>query len=153
MSMSAPDSELVIERAFDAPRELVFKVWTTTEGMLEWWGPTFCPAKRVQMDIQPGGKWRCCLDSQVHGGDLWQNGVFREVKPYDLLVFTFVWEAEGDMGVENVVTIRFFDESGKTRMHFRQAPFPSGTQRDSNNGGWSNMFDRLAAYLKTKVQP
>ena len=66
---------------------------------------------------------------------------------------TFVWEAEGDMGVENVVTIRFFDESGKTRMHFRQAPFPSGTQRDSNNGGWSNMFDRLAAYLKTKVQP
>lgn len=151
MSQGTAAKELVIERVFDAPRELVFKVWTTTEGMLEWWGPTFCPAKRVQMDIQPGGKWRCCLDSPVHGGDLWQNGVFREVKPYDLLEFTFVWEADGDMGVENVVTIRFFDENGKTRMHFTQAPFPSTEQRDSNNNGWSNMFDRLEKYLKAKV--
>jgi len=146
------ETELVIERVFDAPRELVFKVWTTTEGMLEWWGPTFCPAKQVNMDIRPGGAWRCCLDSEVYGGDLWQHGVFREVKPYDLLVFTFVWEAEGDMGVENVVTIRFFDEGGKTRMHFRQAPFTAVAQRDANNGGWSNMFERLDAFLHRKMR-
>lgn len=144
--MTASDSELIIE--LDAPRELVFKVWTTPEGMLEWWGPTFCPSKQVNMDVRPGGRWRCCLDSEVYGGDLWQNGVFREVKPYDLLVFTFVWEAEGDMGVENTVTIRFFDEAGKTRMHFRQAPFTAVAQRDANNGGWSNMFNRLEDYLK-----
>jgi uncharacterized protein YndB with AHSA1/START domain len=116
--------------------------------MLEWWGPTFCPSKQVNMDVRPGGRWRCCLDSEVYGGDLWQNGVFREVKPYDLLVFTFVWEAEGDMGVDNTVTIRFFDEAGKTRMHFRQAPFTAVAQRDANNGGWSNMFNRLEDYLK-----
>ncbi|HNL55328.1 MAG TPA: SRPBCC domain-containing protein, partial [Turneriella sp.] len=128
------------------------KVWTTPENMLEWWGPTFCPAKQVDMDVRPGGKWRCCLDSQVHGGDLWQNGVFREVRPYDLLEFTFVWEAEGDMGVENVVTIRFFDEAGKTRMHFRQAPFTAVSQRDANNGGWSNMFIRLEDYLQKVKQ-
>ena len=151
MSSPAAESELRITRVFDAPRELVFKTWTDPSTMLAWWGPAFCPAKQVDMDVRPGGRWRCCLASEVHGGDLWQGGVFRKVNPYDLLEFTFVFEAGGDMGVENVVTIEFFEEGNKTRMQFRQAPFPSAKQRGANNDGWSNMFDRLETYLKAKA--
>ncbi len=151
MTEPRTESELRITRVFDAPRELVFKTWTSPETMLAWWGPAFCPAKQVDMDVRPGGRWRCCLASEPHGGDLWQGGVFRRVDPYDLLEFTFVFEAEGDMAVENVVTIQFFDEGNKTRMQFCQAPFPSVAQRGANNDGWSNTFDRLAAYLKRKV--
>jgi uncharacterized protein YndB with AHSA1/START domain len=33
------ESELVITRVFDAPRELVFKAWTESECLQHWWGP------------------------------------------------------------------------------------------------------------------
>ena len=33
------DREIVIERIFNAPQELVFKAWTTPENLVKWWGP------------------------------------------------------------------------------------------------------------------
>jgi uncharacterized protein YndB with AHSA1/START domain len=43
--MSLPETEraLKITRVFDAPRELVFKVWTNPDTMLGWWGPKLHP--------------------------------------------------------------------------------------------------------------
>ena len=33
------DKELVITRTFNAPRELVFKMWAQAEHLVRWWGP------------------------------------------------------------------------------------------------------------------
>jgi Activator of Hsp90 ATPase homolog 1-like protein len=33
------DEVLVITRIFDAPRELVFKLWTDPDHAMKWWGP------------------------------------------------------------------------------------------------------------------
>ena len=35
----ASDPELVFERVFDAPRELVFEAWSEPRHLAEWWGP------------------------------------------------------------------------------------------------------------------
>jgi|JI10StandDraft_1071094.scaffolds.fasta_scaffold136372_3 uncharacterized protein YndB with AHSA1/START domain len=147
--MSLPETEraLKITRVFDAPRELVFKVWTNPDTMLGWWGPKLHPATQMQMDVRPGGKWRGCLTGVEDGRALWQHGVFREVNPHHHLAFTFVWEEEGERGIETLVTIRFTDENGKTRMDFHQTPFQSVAEREGHQGGWSSMFDRLAEYL------
>ena len=61
--------ELVITRVLNAPRELVFKVWTDPGHAAQWWGPRNYPAKSVQMDLRPGGKWRHCLESTEGGKD------------------------------------------------------------------------------------
>jgi uncharacterized protein YndB with AHSA1/START domain len=147
--MSLPETEraLKITRVFDAPRELVFKVWTNPDTMLGWWGPKLHPATQMQMDVRPGGKWRGCLTGVEDGRALWQHGVFKEVNPHDRLAFTFVWEEEGERGIETLVTIRFTDENGRTRMDFHQTPFQSVAEREGHQGGWSSMFDRLAEYL------
>lgn len=152
--MSLPQAERVlrITRTFDAPRELVFKVWTSPNTMLNWWGPKLHPATQMQMDVRPGGKWRGCLTGVEDGRALWQHGIFTEVNPHDLLAFTFVWEEQGERGIETLVTIRFTDENGKTRMDFEQTPFQSAAERDGHQGGWSSMFDRLAEFLATGVR-
>lgn len=146
-TIAVAERELVITRVFDAPRELVFKMWTDPAHAKHWWGPTHHPAVHMEMDARPGGRWRHCLRSVETGKDLWQHGVFREVVPPERLVFTFVWEEQGERGVENLVTVTFAEHGGKTLMHFRHAPFVSDGERDGHGEGWTSTFDRLDVYL------
>jgi uncharacterized protein YndB with AHSA1/START domain len=141
------ERELVITRVFDAPRELVWKAWTDPSRAIAWWGPRAYPATSMQMDVRVGGTWRMCLTSVEDGRELWQHGEFREVEEPERLAFTFVWEEEGERGIENLVTIDFEDRGGKTLMTFRHAPFLSAGERDGHAGGWSSTFDRLADLL------
>lgn len=135
--------ELVVTRVLNAPREVVFKAWTDPAQLMQWWGPAHHPAVQIDMDIRPGGRWRNCLRSPETGVELWHHGVFREVVPPALLVFTFVWEEEGERGVENLVTVTFEDLGGKTKLTLRQVPFVSVAERDGHGEGWTSTLDRL----------
>lgn len=145
--LATKERELVITRLLNAPRELVFKAWTDPKLAMRWWGPRDYPATRMQMDVRPGGTWRHCLTSKEDGRELWQHGVFREIVAPERLVFTFVWEEDGERGMENLVTVTFADEGGKTRLTLRQAPFQSVEERDGHGYGWNSTFDRLEEEL------
>jgi uncharacterized protein YndB with AHSA1/START domain len=138
---------LLIERVFNAPRELVFRAWTDPDHIRKWFGPRDHPATHMTMDVRPGGRWRGCLQSTETGNDLWLGGVYREIVPPERLVFTFAWEEEGERGLETLVTITFAERDGKTHMTFRQTPFQSDNERDGHRGGWTSSFDRLDDHL------
>jgi uncharacterized protein YndB with AHSA1/START domain len=146
---AAADSELVISRLFDAPRALVFRMWTDPVHAMRWWGPKHHPAVELDMEVRPGGRWRNGLRSVETGRVLWQHGVFREVVPPERLVFTFRWEEEGERGLETLVTVVFSDEDGRTRLVMRQSPFVSTGERDGHAEGWSSTFERLSEHLET----
>src|SRR6266852_1692974 len=57
----AADRELIIERIFDAPRDVVFKAWTDPEDLARWWGPNGCTLAVCETDFRPGGGWRFCM--------------------------------------------------------------------------------------------
>src|SRR5262249_14127236 len=57
------DRELVITRLFDAPRELVFDVFTHPEHLMKWWGPHGCTVIACEADPRPGGTWRISMRS------------------------------------------------------------------------------------------
>ena len=151
VAIAEAERELVITRVFDAPRELVFEVWTDPRHAKAWWGPKNYPVTHLEMDVRPGGAWRHCLTSTENGRELWQGGVFREVVAPERLVFTFAWEEEGERGLETLVTVTFAAEGRKTRMTFRQTPFRSIEERDGHRGGWSSSFDRLDAHLSDET--
>jgi uncharacterized protein YndB with AHSA1/START domain len=145
---AAAELALTITRTFDAPRALVWRAWTDPEQLMKWWGPEHHPAVQMSMDVRPGGVWRNCLRSVETGNDLWHHGTFREVVPMERLVFTFVWEEEGERGVENIVTITFEDEGkNRTRMTLHQTPFQSDGERDGHGEGWTSSFGRLGNFL------
>ena len=138
--------ELTITRLLDAPRNLVFKVWTQPEHMVRWLGPKGFTAPSCEIDLRPGGAWRACIRS-AEGKDHRMQGVYREIAPPERLVFTFAWEEDGVPGHETLVTITFAEQGSKTLFTFHQATFASVESRDSHHGGWSSSFDRLADYL------
>jgi len=143
---------LTITRIFDAPRELVWQMWTNPAHARHWWGPRHHPATKIEaLDVRVGGTWRIRLTGVESGRELWHGGVFHEVKKPERMVFTFKWDEDGERGEENLVTISFTEEghkgSKKTRMTFRQEPFVSVEERDGHTEGWNSVFDRLADVL------
>jgi uncharacterized protein YndB with AHSA1/START domain len=144
---TATERELKITRLFNAPRSLVFQVWTQPEHFSRWLGPKNFTTTFCQMDVRIGGTYRACIRSP-EGTDHWMQGVYHEIIEPERLVFTFVWEDEdGQPKQETIVTVTFAEQDGQTLLTFHQALFESVESRDSHRSGWSECFDRLEAYL------
>jgi uncharacterized protein YndB with AHSA1/START domain len=151
--LEADERMLVIERIFDAPRELVWEAFADPKHLLQWMGPRDHPANSYEADARPGGRWRGTLCSLDGTQKLGQGGVFHEVTKPERLVYTFQWDKRGadDFTFATLITIHFFEEDdGRTRMHFQQTYFNTKANRDGHNFGWNSAFDRLEDYLKEK---
>lgn len=148
---------LVMERIFDAPRDLVFEAWTKPEHLRRWFGPIDYPLSVIEQDAREGGGYKATLRSIDAGPDIAQRGTYKEIVKNEKLVFAFVWgDTHPAGGGEMVVTIRFSDVgSGKakqTKMVFTQTLLPSLAERDGHRYGWSSTFDRLDAHLRTQLR-
>src|ERR1700730_18120731 len=55
------EREIVITRVFDAPRALVFKMWTDAKHFREWFGPGVFTNPVCEVDARVGGKWRVVM--------------------------------------------------------------------------------------------
>jgi uncharacterized protein YndB with AHSA1/START domain len=147
---AASERELALTRVLDAPRELVFELWTKMEHALHWWGPRGFTTVSCTMDVRSGGAWRRVLRAP-DGSATIKFGSYCEIVPPELLVFTYADEdpVTGETGPKTMVTVTFADQGGKTRLTLRQKLFESVALRDSHQGGWAGALDRLAHYLET----
>lgn len=114
------ERELMFTRTFDAPRELVFDVWTDPKHIEQWWGPLGFRTKSIAMDVRPGGEWTLVMhgpDGQVYNSRI----VYSEVVRPERLVYK-----HGELFQS---TVTFEDQGGKTKLTMRML-FESGAQRD-----------------------
>ncbi len=153
-----PDSkilELTITRIFDAPHDLVWKLFTEPEHLMNWMGPRGFTPMHFTQDVRVGGRWRGMLhpdkDYPHTQKDLWQGGVFKEISPPERIAYTFAWEngMAGNPAIERLVTLTFADLGEKTRLTFTQSGFTSEGERDGHIGGWNSAFDKLDDYVAT----
>ena len=138
---------LVIERIFDAPRELVFKAWTDPKHLVRWLGPRGFTGTVIEMDARPGGRYRLHMRSE-DGEQYWQQGVFREVREPDRFVRTCAWtDADGNpTGPETIMTVTLEEHHGKTKLTFQQV-FDTAAACEAHRIGTASALDRLAEYL------
>jgi uncharacterized protein YndB with AHSA1/START domain len=81
------DREITTTRIFDAPRDLVFQMWTDSEHIGHWWGPSGFTLTIHEMDVRPGGVWRFIMHGP-DGVDYRNKHVYREVvRPERLVLF------------------------------------------------------------------
>src|SRR5574337_647815 len=79
--------EVIISRSFDAPRNLVYRVWTEPEYVKNWWGPRAMTTPISESDLREGGKYRVVMRDQ-QGVDYDMHGAYKEIIPNERLVFT-----------------------------------------------------------------
>ncbi|HEY1759569.1 MAG TPA: SRPBCC domain-containing protein [Bryobacteraceae bacterium] len=120
--------EIVITRVFDAPRELVFEMWTDPKHLVHWWGPRGFTTTIQEMDVRPGGQWRKIMHGP-DGANYPNHSVFLEVVKPERLVYTHGGRREGGPSVEFEQTVTFDDVGGKTRVTMRLL-FPSAAERE-----------------------
>ncbi len=144
---SIRDDELLIERAFDAPAALVFRLWEDRDHLLRWWGPEEFTATELDWELTPGRPWRGAMASMQYGLSTF-GGVIRSVEKNRRIVFTFRWDTELGEYPETLVTVSFVERDGRTMQTFHQAPFPEVASRDSHVGGWNSMFDKQRSYAE-----
>lgn len=145
--------ELTLTRLIDAPRELVFEVWTSAEHLVEWWGPAGFTLPGCDLDFRAGGAFRYRMRNPG-GGDHWLRGTFQEIVEPERLAFTFAWgDAEGATGPVTRVTVSFEEQAGKTRVTLHQSGFTTESAARAHEEGWSSQLDRLAAFVVEVFAP
>lgn len=141
------DTEIVMTRTFDAPRELVFEAHSSCEHMTHWWvGPDHEVAS-CDIDFRPGGTWRI-VHRRSDGSQVTFFGEYLEIVPPERITWTFGFD-DNPGGPE---TYTFEERDGKTTIVSR-AEFPSKEMRDEilatgMEEGAANTYDRLDEYLE-----
>ena len=165
---SAADLEqrtLLLDRVFDAPREVVFNAWSEPEHLIQWWGPRGFTSDIEKMEFRVGGAYRIHMRSP-EGTDHWSQGVYREIVPPELLVWehSFSDEAGGltrhplspTWPLKLLTRLTLEEAAGnKTKLTLCWTPLEAtadeqktfAAAHDSMQGGWTGTFDQLAAHL------
>ena len=107
------DEQILITREFDAPKELVYKAFTTPELVERWWTAKRGEMTTCEIDLRVGGKWRYVMRTQ-DGIEVGFHGEYREIVPNERIVSTE--EFEGMPGEESLNTATFTERDGRTTL-------------------------------------
>jgi len=104
------DTEVLIERSFAAPRELVWRAFTEPALLRKWNGPAEFPMTICEMDVRPNGKFRWAWGEQFE-----TRGVIHQVEKPRLLVM----ESMAPDPTPELRTMTFEESGGRTKVLIR----------------------------------
>lgn len=159
---------LLLKREFDAPRELVFQVWTEPRHFGSWWGPKEATLEVAQMDVRPGGMFLGCQKSADGQFVMWGKFIYQEVQAPEKLVWIQSFSDEHGNTVRapfnpnwpleilNILTLE--DNDGKTVLTLQGGPLHASAEEQAAFDGMAPMvaqgfegtFQKLADYLSSQ---
>lgn len=167
-SASPADAPFVISRTFNAPRDLMFRIWTEAEHLQNWFGPKGAKIFAAKNDLRPGGVFHFGMRA-ADGTEIWGRWVYREISRPERYVFvsSFSDKSGGltthpmspDWPLEILSTITFAEHGGKTTVTVEWTPInPTEAERNAFNAGrasmkagWGGTFENLEAYVPAKA--
>lgn len=148
------DRDVVVVRAFDAPRTLVFDAWTKPALVQRWMlGPPGWKMPVCEMDVRPGGKFRWRWRSDENGAEFGFTGIFREVVRPSRIVHVERYEpgdVGGEMG-EALVTAELSEKNGVTThtmtIHYESKAVRDAALKTGMTDGMEMSFQKLDEVL------
>ena len=157
----------VLDREFDAPRELVWQAWTDPELLARWYGPNIETVIH-KFDLKPDGVW--LNEMKMKNGSNFQKVVFQEVSEPEKLVWHHHSNTDAewnDIANQNMpdwprvllTTVTFEDISDKTNVRLSQIPLDAtdaeiacfAEMMAGMSGGWGQgyaIMDELLVELQ-----
>jgi uncharacterized protein YndB with AHSA1/START domain len=150
---------VVIERIFEAPVDLIWKMWTQPGHFKKWYGPEGFTVPVAEMEVRVGGRRLVCIESPDGSMKMWTTGEYTEVVPNQRLVYTESMADEhgkvvppSAMGMPDghpattEVTVLLEDLGGRTKMVMTHAGVPADS---GGAAGWEQALAKLAAHIET----
>jgi uncharacterized protein YndB with AHSA1/START domain len=158
MEKTMGENNLVVERdqlaftmsrIFDAPRERIWQIYCDPDLIPSWWGPSYLTTTVDKMDLKVGGAWRF-VQKDTEGNVHAFNGIYKEIKPPERLVYTFEYEPmAGHISTDTIVLEAL--PNGRTlltaRTTFNSLEDLEGMLQSGMEGGAVETWDRLEALL------
>ena len=144
------DRTVKITRRFEAPRALVFKMFTDETHFARWFGPQGHNVQTCTLEPRIGGHFYAELKGPdgVHHRVM---GVFKEVQQDRRVAFTWTWLGNDglprDPNLDTLVTIDLADKGKATELTLVHTGFENDNQTSMHNSGWVSCFDGLDEYL------
>jgi uncharacterized protein YndB with AHSA1/START domain len=81
---------VVLERRFDAPAEVIWRLWTDPDHFAQWYGPDGANIPVATMDVRVGGRRHLAMEVTTPDGPMrmWFTGEYLDVVPRERLVYT-----------------------------------------------------------------
>ncbi len=155
-------NEFEITRVYDAPRELVWKVWTDPEMLKQWWGPDNVSIPECEVDLRVGGTFHIVMEAGEamgpYKGTHWPMvAQFTVVEPTTKLAYSAKAWVDGnndDTMIEQVTELTLSDEDGKTKVHLRavinKAGPAAGMAVQGMHAGFTQQLEKLDKFLAGK---
>ena len=102
---------ITTRRVVDAPRALVFDVFTKPEHLKRWMGPRMLTMVSCESDLRVGGRYRF-VHRMPDGNEFAFHGEYREIVRPERIVRTFVFEPMPEH--EALETLVLEESGGKT---------------------------------------
>ena len=146
------DREIVITRAFDAPRKLVFDAFTTPALVKQWLlGPDGWSMPVCEIDLKVGGKYRYVWRRDKDGTEMGMGGVYREIVTPERIVATEKFDQSWYPG-EAVGTFILTEQGGKTTLTetilYESREARDGVLKSGMEKGVVASYDRLEKLLE-----
>lgn len=137
---STPNS-VRLTRTLDAPREVVWRMWTDPGEFAAWYGPTGAVVEVIEWQLRPGGARLVAMQVETPGGPTTMRftGEFVEVTEPERLVYT---EEMADNGhPQTRVEVELHESGGATTLELTHHGIPAGSPGEA---GWAIALDVLA---------
>jgi len=148
------DREIVISRVIDAPRELVFEVFTEVRHLSRWWGPEGFSTTTQSLEFRVGGEWNFVMHGP-DGTDYSEWISWTEIVVPERIALLH-GESPGDPNAFEAV-LTFEPQGAATRIEMRTV-FPTKELRDEQVEKYHAIesgrqtLDNLAAYVAEIVR-
>jgi len=144
------DRTVKITRRFEAPRALVFKMFTDETHFARWFGPQGHNVASCTLEPKIGGRFYAELKGP-DGANHRVMGVFKEVQQDRRVAFTWTWLGNDGLprnpDLDTLVTIDLADKGKETELTLVHTGFENDDQMTKHNAGWSSCFVCLDEYL------
>ena len=153
MEIDTPsEREIAMRRAFDAPRERVFRALTEPASVRRWLlGPPGWTMPVCDIDLRVGGAYRYVWRHEENGTEMGMGGVYREIAAPERLVATELFDEPWYPG-EGRATFVLAERHGRTvlthTMRYESKVARDGVLASGIEEGVAASFDRLAGLLE-----
>jgi len=144
---------LRVSRVFSAPRETVFKAWSSADHIKRWFCPSGYSVPEATVEMRVGGRFEVCMRSP-EGVDHWTKGKFTEVvAPDRLTIDHHVIDPCGGGPLFSALTqVKFSAAAGGTLMEVVQTytlsdPAQAEPMLKGAPEGWRQTLDKLEAEI------
>jgi len=149
-SATQTEDLVLVNRVFDAPRELVFAAWTDPDQVAKWWGPPVgfhTPRESVDIELRVGGHFNLDMVQDDPEATFPCRFEILELVEPELIVLKSPAQPELGLTTDTVCRVEFHDEGGRTRLTLTDGPYGDSEMRGGAEAGWTGSLETLDALL------